>query len=1273
MKFSPLTRTVELYEPIKRIKIKTNCIIDSGSAVSLINFHKVRGCTISPLGQQLELTGAFGGTNVEMVGEICLYIYVDAVRRPVNFIVIDNCNTLQCILGWPDIQRLNLSLSHEGILTKERRLFGRVQPHQVKLVQKNDIQAVYQVDVSKSAVAEAVDLGNGIFETATSGLVRTGNSSEPTLIDDFTKSANLRPTPTKLEKIDLVKVEQVIEKAWAENKFCIDKSLSEIQRSRIRAILLKHKQCISIDKDEIGNLPNFVEEFVQEFDIPDPTPCPIYPVNPKKAQFLCEEIEKLFQMGVLKEFKTQVITSNLLAVPKKDGEWRAVSDLRWVNKHTKPTNLVLSRLDQISTKIMGKKFFVSVDVQKAYWSVKIPEEQKRWYTIQCPKCWKTYAWNRMVMGAKNAATVFSHMIQRHIVGDLHDHVTTYIDDITYSVDSVEKGIQTLDTLLERMERFGLKIGINKMQLFSSELDAFGFHFDKNGIKPMTDRISALSNRLKPATKKDLHSALASLNYFRGFIPNFSATAAPLYALTSEKVEYSQETVDKYWPNVLGMLKKTVQLQCPDYSKPMILSTDASCNGLGAVLSQEDDAGGRRIIGVHSMGLNSSEKLWAIAQKELKGIFEGLVKFEHILLNQPVIIETDNNSIFYLLKLRIGSVEINRRLPAVRFLLYISSFNFEVRHVSGKQPSFLLADFLSRQGYTVGEDSKFIMGNSSKQPLLSLKAMMNGKYDIVPVNMVTIADTRKTDYVDQVLGVHRLDKSMEELHQLIRFAQDDSKFCRIKKENPDGTYVVVKDVLYKTTNCGLMIVCPKFYSKTIVKYVHEAQHEGVRRTLEKLTKYKIWIYQKYRNVIGHVQNCRICDPARSGACLKAENNTVPNPRQPMDIIHVDLMNIGSTFVLVAVDAYSRFTMTRVMADGTSLSIKHALIEIFTSFGLPHTVCQDNGANLNSSVMTQFYDDLGITVSRTTVSNSRANSRAERQILELQMRTRQLGTENGHLHLNLYLITHKTNLTKPKKQKYSPFEIMFNRTSSWTLQLPELSKARRFAQDNDLRNMYNMTEEIQKEMNQMVERKRQAALKKGKRKQALKKDDWVRIKKFIADGNKKAFRPFSETVWKILSVNPYTNTCFLQEQTEKVFQPRIRKIHTRFLRKISPKAANSGDDLRFAEPSETKSKEEGPVDGKELKSEMSTKVKEDLNQLAQMADEMNSIKNKKEKKRKIEDSRKAEKNKKKIEDSRKAEKDKKRGSHMMTLRKRSTKGVHQIRIRQKNGRENYKRRN
>ena len=147
-------------------------------------------------------------------------------------------------------------------------------------------------------------------------------------------------------------------------------------------------------------------------------------------------------------------------------------------------------------------------------------------------------------------------------------------------------------------------------------------------------------------------------------------------------------------------------------------------------------------------------------------------------------------------------------------------------------------------------------------------------------------------------------------------------------------------------------------------------------------------------------------------------------------------------------------------------------------------------------------------------------------------------------------------------------MFNRSSSWTLQLPELSKSRRFAQDADLKKFYELTEEIRDEMTNIMESKRRTALQMERKKPVLKKNDRVRIKKFITNDNKKAFRPFSETIWRVMSVNPHTNTCFLQEEAADGFQPRIRKIHTRFLRKVSQKAPKMGDDLELVDTNELK---------------------------------------------------------------------------------------------------------
>lgn len=761
------------------------------------------------------------------------------------------------------------------------------------------------------------------------------------------------------------------------------------------------------------------------------------------------------------------------------------------------------------------------------------------------------------MGSKNAGTVFSHMIHTHIIGDLSDTATAYIDDVNVGFSDMERGLTMMKKLLSRLRKYNLRIGIDKIRLFSTGLEAFGLYFDKIGMKPTEERVRKMRNTTTPANKKSLLSALQSLNYFRTFIPKYAILTSRLYTQTGTATRYCQKIVDEDWPKLTGVLSDIIKIQCPDYDKPMILSTDASEFGLGMVLTQETPDGKRRIIGCHSKSLNKSERLWAIAQKELKGIYEGLVHFEQLIFNQLVIIETDNLSVYWLLKLNIGAVEINKRLPAVRFLLYISSYNYEIRHVSGKEPSFLLSDFLSRNDYELGTESKFIMGNTSKEPLIKLKAIVQGKYDTVPVNMIQ----PEGDKVDSVISVHSMEEPQEKVHKIIAGAQLESKFCRMMIDKPNQKHIVIDNVLFKKTTKGLFIVCPKFFNIELLKIMHNNQHESIRALIEKISTYRIWMYRKYRHVTSFVQNCKTCDPSRSLGTLKADNNTVARPHQPFDIVHIDLMNIGEVFVTVLVDSFSHFIVARVMRSGTSTEIKNALADVFCHYGIPHTVVQDNGANLNSAVMIQFYDSLGIIVSNSSVSNSRGNSLAELSIKRIQNKTRIFGTDNGNMSLNLYLIVHKLNLEKRPNRRHSAFEIMFARTSSWVLQLPELSKAKYYAQEKSLKMMFDTAEEIRKDMLELME-KRRRNITEPKMSPKLEKGDIVRIKKFVQDEIKKAYRPFTDSTWEVVSASRFTNTCILKERVETGFQPRVRRVHKRFVRKISKPMEAQDDDFEPA---------------------------------------------------------------------------------------------------------------
>lgn len=107
----------------------------------------------------------------------------------------------------------------------------------------------------------------------------------------------------------------------------------------------------------------------------------------------------------------------------------------------------------------------------------------------------------------------------------------------------------------------------------------------------------------PAVKR-IKSFLRMVFYYQHFLPNFSSVAKLLFALTAGqkrhgKVRKSSNTGSyrKLRPSdwtegcdiALNKLKDAllncVVLSHPDFSQPLILSIDASIDGLGAVLSQ----------------------------------------------------------------------------------------------------------------------------------------------------------------------------------------------------------------------------------------------------------------------------------------------------------------------------------------------------------------------------------------------------------------------------------------------------------------------------------------------------------------------------------------------------------------------------------------------------------------------------------------------------------------------------------------------------------------
>ena len=91
----------------------------------------------------------------------------------------------------------------------------------------------------------------------------------------------------------------------------------------------------------------------------------------------------------------------------------------------------------------------------------------------------------------------------------------------------------------------------------------------------------------PTDVKSLQFFIGLASYYCRFIPNFAKTAGPLYTLTQKDVEFVGTPQSQV---VFEKLKKLVTsapvLAFPDFSVPFILEIDASLQGFGAVLGQQ---------------------------------------------------------------------------------------------------------------------------------------------------------------------------------------------------------------------------------------------------------------------------------------------------------------------------------------------------------------------------------------------------------------------------------------------------------------------------------------------------------------------------------------------------------------------------------------------------------------------------------------------------------------------------------------------------------------
>ena len=108
------------------------------------------------------------------------------------------------------------------------------------------------------------------------------------------------------------------------------------------------------------------------------------------------------------------------------------------------------------------------------------------------------------------------------------------------------------------------------------------HVQEGLIGLHKDNVTKIRDAPRPTTKKQIRLFMSLAGYYRDFIPNFAALAAPLSDLTRKgqpnKVEWG-EAQEKAYQSIKATLTKEPVLRLPDPGKTYFLQTDASDSGI----------------------------------------------------------------------------------------------------------------------------------------------------------------------------------------------------------------------------------------------------------------------------------------------------------------------------------------------------------------------------------------------------------------------------------------------------------------------------------------------------------------------------------------------------------------------------------------------------------------------------------------------------------------------------------------------------------------------
>jgi phospholipid-translocating ATPase len=505
----------------------------------------------------------------------------------------------------------------------------------------------------------------------------------------------------------------------------------------------------------------------------------------------------------------------------------------------------------------------------------------------------------------------SQILQRTVIEIFHEFLEWMIvifDNFLILAHSYDDAYDKLERVFHRCIERNLVLKFKKSFLGFPYANFFGYICHPGHFALSDKRKSAIQDIPFPTKLKEMQSFLGAANFFSSHVPRYSEVTAPLFGMLHKYFDWSNPSSwTQDYEAIFQSLKEALLNSCsifyPDYSLDWTLRTDASIVGVSAALFQLSPLPNNTFdwqpIGLASHKFSDVATRWTTIEQEAYGCYFGILSFESKLRGKNFLLETDHRNLIWMEKSVVPKI--------VRWVLYMKSFNFQVRHVPGKLNN--VADHLSRY-----------FNHHLSDPLL-------------------------LEFPD--LALHSLPLDSLLLHSL-------SLNQSLPPVEEGGEPVPPAPP-------------PAPDIEKVLQSVHNGRrgHWGLRQTMKILDTSHPGHRIPVQTVADFIARCPICQKNRQGMADTLQPMVRHlKPDHKRKAIGVDMLTItptdkfGNTYLIVIVVHFTKLAWGYPSASKDATVLAKALITFFSIYGLYDTIMSDPGSDLTSNLTEELTKSYGI---------------------------------------------------------------------------------------------------------------------------------------------------------------------------------------------------------------------------------------------------------------------------------------------------------------------------